>query len=121
MRFQSCCKVDVDVGLSFLSTLGGHKDYAVGTTHTKYCSSRRILQNRNISYRIDVYTGHRSFNSVNQNQRLCVVPGAYATNYDIRIFLTRFSGGGHGNNTGQVTRKGLTQTGNTTSTLKGFT
>ena len=122
-RVELQCSVSVYLDLSFtlFTTLSSNQDYTVSTTHTEYGSCRCVLQYRDSGNRVDIYTVHRTFDTVNQYQRFTAVPRGDTTNLDLWVFSTRLTTGLHSDYTRKVTTQGLTQAGYTTGAFQFFT
>ena len=109
------------LGLPLLTTLGSDQDDAVGTTHTIDSCCRGILQHGDALYRGDVDAVHRALDTVDEDERVAVVPRAHATDDDLRVFLTRHTRGAHRHHARQITGQSGTDAAHTTGALKHLT
>ena len=117
-ELQGSIHAHLNLRMTFLTTLGGNKDNTISTTHTIDCCSRGILQDGDALYRRDVDAVHWTLNTIDEDERVAVVPRAHATNDNLRVFLAGHTGGTHRHNTRHITRQGSTNTGYTARTLK---
>ena len=120
-RLQCSIETYVNLCLAFLTTLGGNQDDTIGTLHTIDCCSGSILQYGDTLHRRDIHTAHRTLDTIDEDERVAVVPRARTTNDNLWLLLTRHTITLHGSNTREVTRQGCTNVADTGSTLQDLT
>ena len=89
------------------TALRGHEDDAVGASHTEHGRGRCILQDRDALDLVGIQLGERTFDAVDQDQRLGAVERADAADADDRFIGTRHTGGLDGRNAREVALEGV--------------
>ena len=79
----------MNLGIPLATALGGDKDHTVGTFHTIHRCGRGVLEHRDVCDGGNVNRAHLTLDTVHEDKRGTVVPGALGTDDDLGVLLAR--------------------------------